>query len=533
MHRISFILLISVILSSLIAHAEDVVIKNPGYFSEPIRDNQPLFPDSLAFSTDAEEIRIPDVGTIDQLGNYPFPKLKKITFGNIDYLPGGAFMQMPELEEVVFDGIIGHFDCVMTAYCPKLRKITFRGPIGSMGGGGIFYDSPSIEHVIFESLVVNADLPEISEEWKSPSFKGYVFDGAVINPEQNQPYVPKATFDQIAENDRLSADLEKLAQWQIETLTASGRKDRQWMRANAYSGAKAIMPFLIQMKSPKVRNLEDAMEYAWNLGDDVKTKLEILKESPSYAAGVNPDVNFVYASPSDSLLTLSRERFNLDSIAGKGSDVDRIKNMLYWIHNNITHDGSNGLAPGAINLRNTYDSSHRDSCGYNCRALAISLTEALLSIGIPSRYITCLPKDWQNDSDCHVISVAWSESLGKWIWVDPTFAAFVTDENGLLLHPGEVRYRLQRDMPLFLNKDANWNNKYTEEKEEYLDDYMAKNLYLLMANSINQAEPEGQADHPVGRFITLVPTGVEYPNSYYTTSDDQWFWQPPVVSSLP
>ena len=30
MHRISFILLISVILSSLIAHAEDVVIKNPG-----------------------------------------------------------------------------------------------------------------------------------------------------------------------------------------------------------------------------------------------------------------------------------------------------------------------------------------------------------------------------------------------------------------------------------------------------------------------------------------------------------------------
>ena len=145
---------------------------------------------------------------------------------------------------------------------------------------------------------------------------------------------------------------------------------------------------------------------------------------------------------------MSRERFNLDSIAGSGDDISRIKNLLYWVHNNITHDGSNGYPPGPINLRNTYDTARRDSCGYNCRALAISLTEALLAEGIPARYITCLPKAWNTDNDCHVICVAWSESLGKWIWVDPTFAAYVTDENGLLLDPGEVRYRLRKDLPV-------------------------------------------------------------------------------------
>lgn len=521
--------LAAVILSTFFANAEDVVIKDPGYFTEPIRDRQPLFPDSLVFPGDAEEIHIPDLGNIGQLSAYAFPKLKKVTFGNIDYLPGGLFYGMPELEEVVFDGLIGHFDCSMALYCPKLKKITFRGPIGSTGGGGVIYNSPSIENIIFESVIIDANLPDINEEYLCPAFKGYVFDGAIINPEQSN--VPKATPGQIAGDERLRADLEKLAQWQIEVLTASGRKNRQWMRAQAYNEAKSIMPFLKEISSPKASELEAAMEYAWNLGDDVRTKLDILKESPAYTAGDHPDIQFRYASPSDSLLTLSRVRFNLDSVAGNGTDIERIKNILYWVHDNIRHDGGNGLAPGARNLRNTYDSSRRDSCGYNCRALAISLTEALLSLGIPARYITCMSKDWKNDTDSHVISVAWSESLGKWIWVDPTFAAFVTDENGLLLHPGEVRYRLQHDLPLILNEDANWNHLFTEEKEEYLDEYMAKNLYLMEANSLNQAEPEGQTGHRTGSFITLVPQGFEYDNSHYITSDDQWFWQPPRLQT--
>ena len=531
MHKLPLILLTAVILSPFTSTAENVVIKDPGYFTDPIRDTQPLFPDSLVFSCDSEEIHIPDVGNIGQLSGYAFPRLKKVTFSNIDYLPGGAFDGMPELEEVVFDGLLGHFDCSMASHCPKLKKITFRGPVGSTGGGGLIYNAPNIEKIVFESIVINADLPEVTEEYKCPAFKGYVFDGTVINPEPMQAHVPKATFERIAGDERLRSDLEKLAQWQIEALTASGRSGRQWMRAMAYQDAKAIIPFLKYMDSPKFPALEAAMEYAWNIGDDVKTKLDILKESPEYTAGNHPDICFSYADPADSLLTLSRVRFNLDSVAGNGTDIDRIKNVLYWVHDNIPHSGSNGLAPGARNLRNTYDSARRDSCGYNCRALAISLTEALLSLGIPSRYITCMSKDWKNDNDCHVISVAWSESLGKWIWVDPTFAAFVTDENGLLLHPGEVRYRLQHDMPLMLNEDANWNHRYTEEKEYYLDEYMAKDLYLMEANSFNQAEPEGQTDHPTGRAVTLVPSGFEYDNSRYTTSDDQWFWQPPRLKT--
>lgn len=85
--------------------------------------------------------------------------------------------------------------------------------------------------------------------------------------------------------------------------------------------------------------------------------------------------------------------------------------------------------------------------------MAMMLTEALLAEGITARYLTCQSKDYANDNDCHVITVVWVASLGKWVWVNPTFAAFVTDENGLMLYPGEVRYRLQKDLPPVLFPD--------------------------------------------------------------------------------
>ena len=513
------------ILFCAVGYAENIVIKSPGYFTDPIRDGHSLFPDSLVLSSDAEEIVIPSIGMFGRLGEYgSFPNLRKITFGDVDYLPGGLLSGLPNLEEVVFDGMIGHFDCTLISDCPKLRTIVFKGPLSSTGGPGFLYNLPNLEKVIFEGVVVNLGV-DLDPQALCPKINSITCNGAFLKV-CNDSLTPAATIGQLESNQLLKADMERLAKWQSEVLRAQNPK---WMRKWQYQAAKILQPVLAEIGSAEADSLKEAMEYAWNLGDDVKSELEILRESPAYAPDSAMKLDFRYAVSSDSLLELSRERFNLDSIAGNGDDISRIKNLLYWVHNNITHDGGNGMAPGARNLRNTYDSARRDSCGYNCRALAISLAEALLAEGIPARYITCLPKAWETDNDCHVICVAWSESLGKWIWVDPTFAAFVTDENGTMLHPGEVRYRLQHNLPVVLNKDANWNNEYEEEQEDYIDYYMAKNLYILQSNTFNQAEPEGESNHEQGYHVALVPQGVKYPNSDYNTTDEQWFWQAPAL----
>ena len=97
-------------------------------------------------------------------------------------------------------------------------------------------------------------------------------------------------------------------------------------------------------------------------------------------------------------------------------------------------------------------------------------------MGIKSRYVTCMPKD-PNDNDCHVINSVYSQQLNKWIWIDLSFNAYVKDEKGNFLGIAEIRERLINNKPLVLNEDANHNNETKQTKEEYLENYMAKNLY--------------------------------------------------------
>lgn len=58
--------------------------------------------------------------------------------------------------------------------------------------------------------------------------------------------------------------------------------------------------------------------------------------------------------------------------------------------------------------------------------MAQMLNECYLAMGFKSRFITCMPKVMIND--CHVINAVYSNTLNKWLWMDPTFNAYVTDE---------------------------------------------------------------------------------------------------------
>ncbi len=97
MKRINLIFAFLLLSANIFSIAENIVIKSPGYVKDPFRDGHVLFPDSLVYSSDAEEIVIPDVGMFGRLGEYKFPKLKKVTFGNVDYLPGGLLRGMLRL----------------------------------------------------------------------------------------------------------------------------------------------------------------------------------------------------------------------------------------------------------------------------------------------------------------------------------------------------------------------------------------------------------------------------------------------------
>ncbi|MFC2709920.1 TPR end-of-group domain-containing protein [Hoylesella oralis] len=258
--------------------------------------------------------------------------------------------------------------------------------------------------------------------------------------------------------------------------------------------------------------------------------LYILRHAKGYRKEATDTLpRFTYQQADDHSLKQMRTFFKLDSVAGNGDEVSKIINILKFVHNSIPHDGGNfGMCEGdAFDIYNYYKATGN---GVNCRQLAIALNGMYLAMGFPSRYVTCMPKD-ENDGDCHVINCVYSSKLNKWLWMDPTFNAYVKDEHGNLLSIAEVRERLITDQPLYLNEDANWNNKSKQTKEKYLDDYMAKNLYWMNCVDNSCLNPEGRYRYYGERYIVLLPEGFSSPatvRSFYTvTNDADYFWQKP------
>jgi hypothetical protein len=261
-------------------------------------------------------------------------------------------------------------------------------------------------------------------------------------------------------------------------------------------------------------------------------KLIILQSANGYQKENNDTLpKFVYQSADNENLKQVRKFFNLDSIAGNGDEISKILNILKWTHDNISHDGNNwALAEfDAIDLYNYHKATGK---GVNCRQLAQTLNEMYLSMGIPSRFVTCMPKNPQ-DPDCHVINSVWSSQLQKWIWIDPTFNAYIKDENGNLLSITEVRDRLISNKPLVLNEDANWNNQNKQTKENYLESYMAKNLYWIQCVDNSRFNAESRYRQNENNYIALMPLGFEVDlpqgiiNPKYVTHNPDYFWQKP------
>jgi hypothetical protein len=271
------------------------------------------------------------------------------------------------------------------------------------------------------------------------------------------------------------------------------------------------------------------------------SKLEILRNAETYNYSDNRFIpKFTYQSQDNPNLKKIRNDLKLDSIAGNGNELSQIFNLMHWVHNIVKHDGSsnNPTLKNAIDLIKTCKVENR---GVNCRMMAIILNECYLSMGIKSRYITCMPKETEFD-DCHVINMVYSKELEKWIWIDPTFDAYVMDEKGNLLGIQEVRERLIKGQALILNADANWNRTSLQTKEHYLEYYMAKNLYRLETPLVSEYNTESWEKGKEITYVELLPldgivqipqkkevtndkTGVKFTN--YKTNNPDIFWTKP------
>ena len=345
-----------------------------------------------------------------------------------------------------------------------------------------------------------------------------------------------------------------------EKLSANEKKQQSYLMSNIYYNLSCIYS-ISNDKKPAITNLKKAIDAGYNdyghvqldtdldnirkekdfiaLNNKLKLTgdyLSILKRANKYnLSDSRPLPKFNYQSSDNPNLMALRKGFNLDSIAGQGNDVLQILNLMHWVHDLVPHDGMNGN-PEVKNAMSFLEVCKKDNRGLNCRGLALVLNECYLAMGIKSRIVTCYPKDiLKIDPDCHVINSVYSESLKKWLWIDPTFNAYVMNEKGEMLSIEEVRERLITNKTLILNPDANWNNKSTQTKENYLENYMAKNLYMLECPATSEYNMETHREGKTISYIKLLP--VDYDNqkpdkeesegkiTVYKTNNPNVFWE--------
>lgn len=278
------------------------------------------------------------------------------------------------------------------------------------------------------------------------------------------------------------------------------------------------------------------------LGKDTLTALQGSKPYNRTLSKTFP--GFTYECPDDSALSHLRDKYRLNTIAGKGTDVERIIRLLAWFHEQLPHE--DGPAAKVLTAEAMIDNFRKTGHSQGCYGLAIGLNEVLLSVGYKSRIVICFSNVYPAPRGGHVINTVYVSSLNKWVYIDPQENAYIKDEKGSLLSIAEVREHLIKRQPMVLNSTANYHGTPTN-KEEYLSQFMGEHLYRMIC-PVNSAFNMETRDGKEIRYVELLPYGgVEPPLEMvetqftdkqsvisYHTSNDLLFWQaPPEFCTAP
>jgi hypothetical protein len=152
-----------------------------------------------------------------------------------------------------------------------------------------------------------------------------------------------------------------------------------------------------------------------------------------------------------------RQRYRLDEVIAPGKDEFQKQLLLLdWVNHRFKRFGKpDSPARGALEILEANDGGH----AFFCAHYADVFVSAAASLGWIDRPLALRRADnmGHNSSTEHSSTEIWSNQFRKWIMLDPTFAMYVENRDGLPLSAYELRqewfYRDGRDLVFVLDKD--------------------------------------------------------------------------------
>ncbi len=133
--------------------------------------------------------------------------------------------------------------------------------------------------------------------------------------------------------------------------------------------------------------------------------------------------NYSFSGPRNSYLTKLRKKYKLDKVvSGSKDDLDTAIRLCKWTHGRWKHDGRNN--PGNVDpiwlLERAVEGER-----FRCVEYAVVLKACLLAMGIKARILSLRVKNIETirHSGGHLVVEAYLDDYGKWVMLDPQWAA--------------------------------------------------------------------------------------------------------------
>ena len=198
-------------------------------------------------------------------------------------------------------------------------------------------------------------------------------------------------------------------------------------------------------------------------------------------------------------------RYRLDSVAGAGDEGARSLRLLHWLHRHVRHSNTDlDLEMNSLSLLEHAFDKGKDS-GINCRMLSTTFVEACLSLGLKARSIEIHPLS-PYDMDQHVVAVVWNGLASRWVMLDPMTGSHVTDPDGAMLSPWELRDRFADEAEVSCGGRVDFPGAPEEQAVALYLEYLAKSIFYLQSPARSTFGAESCAGQ---RWIICAPAGFD------------------------
>lgn len=235
----------------------------------------------------------------------------------------------------------------------------------------------------------------------------------------------------------------------------------------------------------------------------------LLKAFPLSEEG-NAQIRFAYDCSNAEFDRLKRA-YQLEAVAGAGTDFEKAVRLLEWVSGHLYYKGNfNADIPYNALMLLEYAYDKGAACGISCVALATVLSGCLLAVGLKARRVLIMPCS-PYDGDSHAVVQVFIGEMNKWVMLDPTYSAYLTNDRKEPLSLLELRACLAAQKPVFFSAEAGYNGaEWTKADEKSGIEYFAKNLFYMQTAEISTFQESDSTGCTAGnRIVTLSPNGYD------------------------